>query len=100
LVRIRSTRAPPHDGGRNGCHSHWTIKHAQEQSPHAASGASENVDLARVDLGVRERGDDRVADEGMRRLSRLRAARIGRLSYPDDGGIRGHDFARQRVERQ
>jgi hypothetical protein len=32
-------------------------------------------------------------------LSRLRPARIGRLSYPDDGGIRVHDFARQRVER-
>ena len=57
------------------------------------------VDLARVDRGVHERGDDCVANEGMRRLSRLRPARIGRLSYADDGGIRVHDFARQRVER-
>ena len=54
---------------------------------------------ARFDRGVRERGDDCAADEGMRRLSRLRPALIGRLSYPVDGGIRVHDFTRQRVER-
>src|SRR5262249_39944186 len=29
----RGAPAPPHDGDGNGCHNHWTIKHAQEQSP-------------------------------------------------------------------
>lgn len=47
------------------------------------------VDLARGDLDVCERGDDRVADEGMCRLSRPRPARVGLLSYADDCGIRG-----------
>ena len=64
----------------------------------AASGASENEASAipsisrGVDLRVFQRGDDRVADEGMGRLSRIRAAGIGRLPYADDGGVRLHDF--------
>src|SRR5438128_7183831 len=29
----RGAPLPPHDGDGNGCHNHWTIKHAQEQSP-------------------------------------------------------------------
>src|SRR5262249_28344345 len=33
LVGSRGAPAPPHDGDGNGCHNHWTIKHAQEQSP-------------------------------------------------------------------
>src|SRR5262249_35444454 len=30
---VRGAPLPPHDGDGNGCHNHWTIKHAQEQSP-------------------------------------------------------------------
>ena len=62
----------------------------------AASGASENEAtampsiVARVDLGVLQRGDHGVADEGVRRLPRLRAAGIGRLSHADDGGVHAY----------
>src|SRR5262249_24330799 len=30
---VRGAPLPQHDGDGNGCHNHWTIKHAQEQSP-------------------------------------------------------------------
>jgi hypothetical protein len=55
-------------------------------------GQRHSVDLMRGDLGVPQRGDNRVANEGVRRLSRIRPAGIGRLPYADDGGVRVHDF--------
>ena len=79
------------------CSSQRSLRPSFQARSTAASGASENdaTAMPSTSRALRsaslQRRHDRVADEGVRGLSRLGPARIDRLSDADDGGV--HDGA-------
>ena len=72
----RQAKAPGEIDGGIGCQRERRHRHA--------------LNLAGVDLRILQCRNDRVANEGVGRLSGLWTAHIGRLPNADDGRVHGH----------